>query len=79
VRLAWIAGMPIGIVANNGVLFSESALKGAFHRLCTARHAVVVLAEHHGFMVGREYEAGGTPKTARRWHAVANANVPGSR
>ncbi len=74
-----IDGMPIGIVANNGVLFSESALKGAhFIELCTARNIPLLFLQNiTGFMVGREYEAGGIAKDgAKMVHAVANANVP---
>ncbi len=74
-----IHGMPIGIVANNGVLFSESALKGAhFIELCTARNIPLLFLQNiTGFMVGREYEAGGIAKDgAKMVHAVANANVP---
>ncbi len=71
--------MPIGIVANNGVLFSESALKGAhFIELCTARGIPLLFLQNiTGFMVGRAYEAGGIAKDgAKLVHAVANANVP---
>ncbi|HET7375112.1 MAG TPA: carboxyl transferase domain-containing protein [Anaerolineae bacterium] len=76
---AWIDGVPIGIVANNGVLFSESALKGAhFIELCTTRKIPLLFLQNvTGFMVGREYEAGGIAKDgAKMVHAVANANVP---
>jgi acetyl-CoA carboxylase carboxyltransferase component len=76
---ARIKGMPIGIVANNGVLFSESALKGAhFIELCTARGIPLLFLQNiTGFMVGRAYEAGGIAKDgAKMVHAVANANVP---
>jgi acetyl-CoA carboxylase carboxyltransferase component len=76
---ARIAGMPIGIVANNGVLFGESALKGAhFVELCTARGIPLLFLQNiTGFMVGRAYEAGGIAKDgAKLVHAVANANVP---
>jgi acetyl-CoA carboxylase carboxyltransferase component len=76
---ARIDGMPIGIVANNGVLFSESALKGAhFIELCTSRKIPLLFLQNiTGFMVGREYEAGGIAKDgAKMVHAVANANVP---
>ena len=76
---AWIEGYPIGIVANNGVLFSESALKGAhFVELCTSRGIPLLFLQNiTGFMVGREYEAGGIAKDgAKMVHAVANANVP---
>jgi 3-methylcrotonyl-CoA carboxylase beta subunit len=76
---ARIEGMPIGLVANNGVLFSESALKGAhFIELCTARGIPLLFLQNiTGFMVGRAYEAGGIAKDgAKLVHAVANANVP---
>src|SRR5512134_2507200 len=76
---ARIAGMPIGIVANNGVLFRESALKGAhFIELCTARGIPLLFLQNiTGFMVGRAYEAGGIAKDgAKLVHAVANANIP---
>lgn len=76
---ARLEGLPIGIVANNGVLFSESVLKGAhFVELCTARGIPLLFLQNiTGFMVGREYEAGGIAKDgAKLVHAVANANVP---
>ncbi len=76
---ARIEGLPIGIIANNGVLFSESALKGAhFVELCTARDIPLLFLQNiTGFMVGREYEAGGIAKDgAKMVHAVANAQVP---
>ena len=76
---AAIEGYPVGIVANNGVLFSESALKGAhFVELCTARDIPLLFLQNvTGFMVGREYEAGGIAKDgAKLVHAVANAAVP---
>jgi acetyl-CoA carboxylase carboxyltransferase component len=76
---AHIEGYPVGIVANNGVLFSESALKGAhFIELCTARNIPLLFLQNiTGFMVGKEYEAGGIAKDgAKMVHAVANANVP---
>jgi len=76
---AYIEGYPIGIIANNGVLFSESALKGAhFIELCTARNIPLLFLQNiTGFMVGREYEVGGIAKDgAKMVHAVANANVP---
>jgi 3-methylcrotonyl-CoA carboxylase beta subunit len=76
---ARIHGYPIGIIANNGVLFSESALKGAhFIELCTARNIPLLFLQNvTGFMVGREYEAGGIAKDgAKMVHAVANAAVP---
>ena len=76
---ARIDGYPVGIIANNGVLFSESALKGAhFIELCTARGIPLLFLQNiTGFMVGREYEAGGIAKDgAKMVHAVANAHVP---
>ena len=76
---ARIEGYPVGIIANNGVLFRESALKGAhFIELCTARNIPLVFLQNiTGFMVGKEYEAGGIAKDgAKMVHAVANANVP---
>ena len=76
---ARIMGHPVGIVANNGILFSESALKGAhFVELCSARGVPLVFLQNiTGFMVGREYEAGGIAKDgAKLVMAVANANVP---
>jgi acetyl-CoA carboxylase carboxyltransferase component len=76
---ARIEGYPVGILANNGVLFSESALKGAhFIELCTARSIPLLFLQNiTGFMVGRDYEAGGIAKDgAKLVSAVANANVP---
>jgi 3-methylcrotonyl-CoA carboxylase beta subunit len=76
---ARIMGMPVGILANNGILFSESALKGAhFIELCASRGIPLVFLQNiTGFMVGREYEAGGIAKDgAKMVMAVANANVP---
>jgi acetyl-CoA carboxylase carboxyltransferase component len=76
---ARIEGFPIGIVGNNGVLFSESALKGAhFVELCAARNIPLLFLQNiTGFMVGKEYEAGGIAKDgAKMVHAVANARVP---
>ncbi len=76
---ARIEGYPVGIVANNGVLFSESALKGThFIELCTARGLPLLFLQNiTGFMVGRDYEAGGIAKDgAKLVHAVANASVP---
>ncbi len=72
-------GYPIGIVANNGILFSESALKGThFIELCTARRIPLLFLQNiTGFMVGKAYEAGGIAKDgAKMVHAVANASVP---
>jgi 3-methylcrotonyl-CoA carboxylase beta subunit len=76
---AHLAGYPIGIVANNGILFSESALKGAhFIELCAQRGIPLVFLQNiTGFMVGRKYEAGGIAKDgAKLVTAVATANVP---
>jgi 3-methylcrotonyl-CoA carboxylase beta subunit len=76
---AHIFGMPVGILANNGVLFSESALKGAhFIELCCQRKIPLVFLQNiTGFMVGRKYEAGGIAKDgAKLVTAVATAAVP---
>ena len=76
---AHIHGHPVGIVANNGVLFSESALKGAhFIELCDQRPIPLVFLQNiTGFMVGRDYEAGGIAKHgAKMVTAVACARVP---
>lgn len=76
---ARIEGYPVGIIGNNGILFSESALKGAhFIELCTQRKIPLLFLQNiTGFMVGREYEAGGIAKDgAKMVHAVANAQVP---
>jgi acetyl-CoA carboxylase carboxyltransferase component len=76
---ARLHGIPIGIIANNGVLFSESALKAThFIELCTKRGTPLVFLQNiTGFMVGREYEAGGIAKDgAKMVMAVANARVP---
>jgi 3-methylcrotonyl-CoA carboxylase beta subunit len=76
---AHLWGHPVGIVANNGVLFSESALKGAhFIELCDRRKIPLVFLQNiTGFMVGREYEAGGIAKHgAKMVNAVACARVP---
>jgi len=76
---AHIAGMPVGVVANNGILFSESALKGAhFIELCAQRGVPLVFLQNiTGFMVGRKYEAGGIAKDgAKLVTAVATAGVP---
>src|SRR2546425_1501487 len=74
-----IEGYPVGILANNGVLFSESALKGThFIELCAVRGVPLLFLQNiTGFMVGREYEQGGIAKDgAKMVHAVANAAVP---
>jgi 3-methylcrotonyl-CoA carboxylase beta subunit len=76
---ARIEGYPVGIIANNGVLFSESALKGThFIELCTARKIPLLFLQNvTGFMVGKQYEAGGIAKDgAKMVHAVANASIP---
>ncbi len=76
---ARIWGHPVGIVANNGVLFSESAMKGAhFIELCDQRRIPLVFLQNiTGFMVGREYEAGGIAKHgAKMVTAVATCRVP---
>jgi 3-methylcrotonyl-CoA carboxylase beta subunit len=76
---ASICGNPVGIVANNGVLFAESALKGAhFIELCDQRRIPLLFLQNiTGFMVGREYEAGGIAKHgAKMVTAVACARVP---
>lgn len=76
---AHIMGFPVGIIANNGVLFSEAALKGShFIELCTSRKIPLVFLQNiTGFIVGKKYERGGIAKDgAKLVHAVANANVP---
>lgn len=76
---ARLYGMPIGIIANNGILFSESALKGAhFVELCCQRRIPLLFLQNiSGFMVGSQYEAGGIAKDgAKLVTAVASANVP---
>jgi len=76
---AHLAGHPVGIVANNGVLFGESALKGAhFIELCDERRIPLIFLQNiTGFMVGREYEASGIAKHgAKMMTAVACARVP---
>ncbi len=76
---AHLDGWPIGIVANDGILFSASALKGAhFVELCAQRRIPLVFLQNiTGFMVGREYEAGGIAKDgAKMVMAVACAEVP---
>lgn len=76
---ARIHGHPVGIIANNGVLFGESALKGAhFIELCDKRSIPLVFLQNiAGFMVGRDYEAGGIAKHgAKMVTAVACARVP---
>jgi len=76
---AHIHGHPVGILANNGILFSESALKGAhFIELCDQRRTPLVFLQNiTGFMVGRDYEAGGIAKHgAKMVTAVSTARVP---
>ena len=76
---ARLHGHPVGIVANNGVLFAESALKGAhFVELCDQRGIPLVFLQNvNGFMVGRDYEAGGIAKHgAKMVTAVATTRVP---
>jgi len=76
---AHIFGYPVGIVANNGILFSESALKGAhFVELCSQRGIPLIFLQNiSGFMVGQKYETGGIAKDgAKMVTAVACANVP---
>jgi len=76
---AHIHGVPCGIIANNGVLFSESAQKGAhFVQLCAQRRIPLLFLQNiTGFMVGREFESGGIAKDgAKLVTAVATANVP---
>ena len=76
---ARVMGHPVGILANNGILFSESARKGAhFVELCCSRGIPLVFLQNiTGFMVGREYEAAGIARDgAKLVMAVASANVP---
>ena len=76
---AHIFGYPVGILANNGILFSESALKGAhFIELCSQRGIPLVFLQNiTGFMVGRKYEAGGIAKDgAKLVTAVSTTAVP---
>jgi 3-methylcrotonyl-CoA carboxylase beta subunit len=76
---AHIEGYPVGIIANNGILFSESALKGThFIELCCQRQIPIVFLQNiTGFMVGSQYEAGGIAKNgAKMVMAVSCANVP---
>jgi 3-methylcrotonyl-CoA carboxylase beta subunit len=74
-----LMGYPVGIIANNGILFSESALKAThFIELCCQRKTPLIFLQNiTGFMVGKQYEAGGIAKDgAKMVMAVANANVP---
>jgi acetyl-CoA carboxylase carboxyltransferase component len=76
---ARIFGYKVGILANNGVLFSESALKAThFIELCNQRRIPLVFLQNiTGFMVGKQYERGGIAKDgAKMVHAVANSTVP---
>ncbi|HYS53354.1 MAG TPA: carboxyl transferase domain-containing protein [Thermoanaerobaculia bacterium] len=76
---AHIFGYPVGILANNGVLFSESALKSThFIELCNQRRIPLIFLQNiTGFMVGKQYERGGIAKDgAKMVHAVANSTVP---
>ncbi len=76
---AHIFGIPVGILANNGILYSESALKGAhFIELCCQRRIPLLFLQNiSGFMVGQKYEAGGIAKDgAKLVTAVASAQVP---
>jgi acetyl-CoA carboxylase carboxyltransferase component len=74
-----ILGYPVGILANNGVLFSESSLKAAhFIELCTSRKIPLLFLQNiTGFIVGKQYEHGGIAKDGAKFvHATANAEVP---
>ena len=76
---ARLMGYPVGIIANNGILFSESALKAThFIELCAQRQTPLIFLQNiTGFMVGRQYENGGIAKDgAKMVMAVANAPVP---
>jgi acetyl-CoA carboxylase carboxyltransferase component len=76
---ARLSGFLVGIVANNGILFSESALKAThFIQMCARRNIPLVFLQNiTGFMVGKDYERGGIAKDgAKMVHAVANAAVP---
>lgn len=76
---AHIEGMRVGVIANNGVLFSESALKAThFVELCTTERVPLLFVQNiTGFMVGEQYERGGIAKDgAKMVHAVATARVP---
>jgi 3-methylcrotonyl-CoA carboxylase beta subunit len=76
---AKLQGMPIGIVANNGILYSESALKAThFIELCSQRNIPLLFVQNiTGFMVGKKYEEGGIAKNgAKMVTAVATTNVP---
>lgn len=76
---AYLMGYPVGIIANFGVLFSESALKVThFIELCTSRNIPLIFLQNiTGFMVGKDVERGGIAKDgAKMVHAVSNASVP---
>jgi acetyl-CoA carboxylase carboxyltransferase component len=76
---AHIMGFPVGIIANNGILYSESALKAThFIELCNFRKIPLLFLQNiTGFMVGKKYEHAGIAKDgAKMVHAVATANVP---
>jgi 3-methylcrotonyl-CoA carboxylase beta subunit len=76
---AKLYGQEVGIIANNGILFSESSVKGAhFVQLCCQRKIPLIFLQNiTGFMVGKKYEAGGIAKDgAKLVHAVSCANVP---
>lgn len=76
---AHIMGYPVGIIANNGVLFAESSLKGThFIQLCNFRKVPILFLQNiTGFMVGKAYETAGLARDgAKLVHAVANASVP---
>ena len=76
---ARLSGFPVGVVANNGILFSESAQKGAhFVQLCDRRNVPIVFLQNiTGFMVGKKFEHGGIAKDgAKMVNAVATAKVP---
>lgn len=79
IGFAHIHGIPVGVLANNGILFSESALKGAhFIELCCQRKIPLLFLQNiTGFMVGKSYEAGGIAKNgAKLVTAVSTASVP---
>ncbi len=76
---ARLSGFLVGVVANNGILFSESALKAThFIQMCARRRVPLLFLQNiTGFMVGKDYERGGIAKDgAKMVHAVANAAVP---
>ncbi|MFO7934250.1 MAG: carboxyl transferase domain-containing protein [Bacteroidales bacterium] len=76
---ARIMGYPVGIIGNNGILFSESSLKGThFIELCDHRKFPIIFLQNiSGFMVGKKYEHGGIAKDgAKMVHAVSNSRVP---